>query len=315
MPFNKDALSLQFKNNSPERVAEDDNKRLQIQCINSGGTWDGTKCIAKTPSVETPFANKPTPTADPVLALARERGLSLKNAADILVAQSRQSPSKQLARASASATNVQQAQTERGIEAGQLLSQAESQLLTPEELRQSSGADVNIPQAIGQGLTTALPAAAGGAAVGLATGGVLSLPLGIAGAVGGFLTGVRNSIKNQQTQEFIKDQASLTKGTRFLRSLITDTNQNPENAAENIELYYKTINFIDSAHAKTRKDASEDLNIWLGNDGGVQLTKFDIFDSTLREYYQSQFQIALANPNPNQLLIGIDDIDGQENTP
>jgi len=259
----------------------------------------------------------PSDKDNPVLALAREKGLSLKSAADILLAKSRQSPEKRLAQASAADTNVQMAQQEQGAQNQELLSQAQNTLLTPEELRHAAGSDVNIGQAIGAGFANLVPStvggAAGGAAIGAFAGGVGAIPGavigGVGGAITGFLSGVRTSIKSQQSDAFAADQTALTKGSTYLKSLITDTNQNPENAAENIELFYKTLNMIDAAHNKTRKDSEEDLNKWLGNDGSVQLAKFDVFDTTMKQYYISRFQTALNAPNPNDIMIGIEDID------
>lgn len=193
----------------------------------------------------------------------------------------------------------------------QLLQAAQAGLLTPEQLQSIGGSDVNVSEALGAGAVGAIPGVIGGA-VGGATVGALGGPIGaVAGAVigglGTFLTSVRGNIKGQQTGEFAADASALSKGERYLRSLVTDTNQNPQNAAENIALFYQTLNLIDAAHAKTWKDSQEDLNVFLGNDGTPQLAKFEVFDNTMRQYYISQFNTALNAPDPNKFLLTAED--------
>lgn len=209
----------------------------------------------------------------------------------------------------------------------QLIQMAQEGLLTQEELSLIGGADLNVGQALGAGIAGAAPGLiggattgvlagiAGGAATGAAAGGFVTpaaIALGAAGAVTGFLVAVRSNIKSQQAGEFAADQTALTKGERYLRSLITDTNQNPQNAPENIALFYQTLNLIDAAHAKTWKDSQENLNKHLGNDGTQQLAKFEVFDQTMRNYYISQFNTALQTPNPNQILITSEDLNEVE---
>jgi len=128
------------------------------------------------------------------------------------------------------------------------------------------------------------------------------------GAAAGFLIAMRGNIKSQQVGEFAADQNALIKGQTMLRSLITDTNQNPQNAPENIALFYQTLNMIDAAHAKTWKDSQENLNKFLGNDGTPQLAKFDTFDAAMRAYYINRFETALMNPDPNKILLTSEDL-------
>lgn len=208
---------------------------------------------------------------------------------------------------------------------------AQEGLLTQEELQSITGSEIDISQALGAGGVGIAPgllggaatgagaailgaAAAGagtGAALGAATGPGVVLTAGI-GALTGFLIAVRSNIKSQQSGEFQADREALTKGERYLRSLITDTNQNPDHAPENIALFYQTLNLIDAAHMKTYKDSQENLNRFLGNDGTPQLAKFDVFDSTMRQYYISQFDAALNSPDPTRILITSEDIGEEE---
>jgi len=228
-----------------------------------------------------------------------------------------------LGRGGALTSNVQAAQnlptfeTVRIQRLQQLQKLAEQGLLTPQELQAIQGASMDISQALGAGAVATSAGliggaigrgamAMGGAAIGGAAIGGAAFPL--IGAVGGFLIGVRSNLKQQQKEAFAVDQLALTKGERYLRTLITDTNKNPQNAPENIALFYQTLNMIDAAHAKTWKDSQESLNKFLGNDGSPQLAKFDIFDATMRRYYIDQFTMALQRPNPNMNLITAEDL-------
>lgn len=209
----------------------------------------------------------------------------------------------------------------------QLMQMAQQGLLTPQELQAVQGANIDVGQAVGAGGIGVLPgvlgglgtaagatllgAAASGGMAGLTAGSFLgpgALVTAGLGAVAGFLFAMRSNIKSQQSEEFAADKLALTTGQKYLRGLITDTNKNPQNAPENIALFYQTLNMIDAAHAKTWKDSQEDLNKFLGNDGTTELARFETFDNTMRQYYIQQFQTALAAPNPNQILITAEDL-------
>lgn len=209
---------------------------------------------------------------------------------------------------------------ERQVAIQQALDAAQQGIATPEQLAMVQGASPDVGQALGAGAIGAIPGLVGGAvagAVGGATVGALGGPIGavaggVLGAAGGaltsFLSATRSNLASQQTEAFAADQEALRKGDRYLRSLITDTNKNPQNAPQNIALFYQTLNMIDAAHAKSYKDSQENLNRYLGKDGTEQLAKFDVFDSTMRTYYIQQFQTALAAPNPNLNLITAEDM-------
>lgn len=216
----------------------------------------------------------------------------------------------------------QQANQQQAIQ--EALAAAQRGIATPEQLALVQGASPDIGQALGAGAIGAVPGLIGGAVAGGLTGagigaaagavggaGVGAIPGavvgGIVGAVGGalttFLTSTKSNIAGQQTEEFARDTEALRKGDRYLRALVTDTNRNPQNAPQNIALFYQTLNMIDAAHAKTWKDSQENLNRFLGKDGTQELARFEVFDSTMRTYYIQQFQTALAAPNPNLNLV------------
>jgi len=92
----------------------DPNIAKKEACEAKGGIWDSENqvCIPA-------GKREPTPTDDPVLKIAREKNISLKAAADVLVAQQGQSTQKQLARQTTENVNLEQQEAQRlsGIEA------------------------------------------------------------------------------------------------------------------------------------------------------------------------------------------------------
>ena len=82
----------------------------KANCEAGGGVWDEQTqtCIPK----KTEEKPSPPQTQDPVLELAREKGLSLRSAADILASRQAQSPKKQLLRQSITTQNVEAQQAE-----------------------------------------------------------------------------------------------------------------------------------------------------------------------------------------------------------
>lgn len=306
-------------------------KRKEAECIAKGGAWNADTQICTLPTIQEQPKQVPQAQPSPPLSVpevfknesGRNSGITLPNGNTFLglgpddVAkiagleqQKNAVPDGTLPVGTQANAFRQQQDVQR------LVNLAQQGLLTPQELQAIQGSNPDIAQALGAGAIGVVPGlvggAIGGAAVGAVAGGVGAIPGAVVGGIGGALTGflsqIRSSIKGQQTEQFAADQTALTKGERYLRSLITDTNQNPQNAPQNIALFYQTLNMIDAAHAKTYRDSQEDLNVFLGNDGTEQLAKFEVFDTTMRQYYISQFNTALTAPNPQQILISADDI-------
>lgn len=321
---------------------QDPDQQLIDACVARGGKWDkkNRKCIEKVPEPPAPTIKDNQPNV-PLTAPETFRDSKTRNLSGIDLPDGRtflglnpddvnQIANKE-AEKNMQPVGTQPVGTARNIaeqqaRIQQLIQMAQQGILTPQELQAIQGANPDISQALGAGALGVIPGLAGGAATGLAAGlagaaagagagaaagGFITpaaLALGAVGAVSGFLISVRSNLKAQQAGEFSADQQALIKGERYLRSLITDTNQNPQNAAENIALFYQALNLIDAAHAKTWKDSQENLNRFLGNDGTPQLAKFETFNSTMRNYYLNQFEAALANPNPARILITAEDL-------
>lgn len=311
-------------------------EKAKANCRAKGGTWDAVKnvCIMPTPQEKKAATTKETipDTKNPPNEAFRDSQTGdlsgfTKDGKTFLGA----SPEAVRAEFASNQANTQlpQGVNQVGTAANQaeqqqriqhLVQLAQQGLITPEELQRVAGSGVDIQQALGAGALSAAPGIVGGALTGLAAGAIggsvvpgPGTAIGAAlGAVGGFLIGVRNSIKSQQSDQFANDKKALTKGQTYLRSLITDTNRNPQNAPENIALFYQTLNMIDIAHAKAYKDSQEDLNRFLGNDGTKQLQEFEVFDTTMRQYYITSFNTALAQPNPMASMITAEDITSPE---
>ena len=330
----------EFQTQLNKTAAVEAKKTPKQLCQEKGGYWDEAtqSCVLlNKPSVqqETPVTPQAAPTKPEYFTDEKGNvtGLTLPNGgsylglkeADVNAILSKYGniPSE-VSRLGGQPAGTQQAQVDTQAQNQRLMQLAQQGLLTPEELQSIQGAHPDIGQALGAGAVGVLPGAIGGAAVGIgagvlggaltgaAAGSVVPVAGTIAGAIigalGGFLVATRSNIKSQQAGEFTADQYALTKGERYLRSLVTDTNKNPQNAPENIRLFYKTLNLIDAAHAKTYRDSQENLNKFLGNDGIPQLAKFNVFNDTMRRYYINRFNTALIAPKPNQILITADDL-------
>ena len=176
-------------------------------------------------------------------------------------------------------------------------------------------------RAAGAGLGAAAPSALGGAAAGAVGGLIAGAPLGPGalitaglGAIGGFLVGMRSNLKTQTGEEIKAAAGSLKKRDTLLRGLITDTNQDPSHAAENLQMFNQQMAYLERDYGKLHLEAQRSLNTFTGNDGSVELTKYEVFYSPggTRDFLVSQMQTALINPNPAKSLLTMDDIQETE---
>lgn len=189
--------------------------------------------------------------------------------------------------------------------------------LNPNITQQQVPSQINPIQALASGVGTAAPAAIGGAISGAAAGaitgapsGVGALPLAVVGAIGGFLVGVRNNLKSQSSQEIRNAQINLKLREKNIRALITDTNQNPQNAAENLALLNEQLSLIQRDYGKLKLDTQRNLNKFLGEDGSPELERYTIFYETggQRDFLLREMQQALINPNPAKNLVTFEDL-------
>lgn len=222
----------------------------------------------------------------------------------------------------------------RASKEADLAQQVQTGAITPEqisslsptqqaELLEDSGAGLDFEQAAGAGAAAAVPGIVGGIATGAAAGagfGAIGGPIGAGiGAVGGalvggitaYLVGVRSNLKSQATQNISISKDNLTSVQTNLRALITDTNQNPGHAAENVQLFNSQLARLDKANSQLYLETRGNIYKFLGKDGRGELESFEIFNSPggARELLVSNMQIALLNPDPTKSLITIEDIE------
>jgi hypothetical protein len=182
----------------------------------------------------------------------------------------------------------------------------------------AEGRTIDVGAAIGAGAAQAIPGIAAGV-VGGATIGALGGPIGavggaVIGAVGAFLNGVRSNVAGQLSGDITSKGATVSKVERNLRALVSDTNSNPQNAAQNLEMFNYQLALLEREHAALKRDTSTDLNRFLSRDGTTQLQRFEMFNSQggSREFLTREMQIALINPNPTKSLVTMGDLMGDD---
>jgi hypothetical protein len=173
------------------------------------------------------------------------------------------------------------------------------------------GQGLDFSQALGSG---AIQAATGSAALGLGagalSGGTLAVPGAIVGAVGGFVRGVVSNIQKQLNEQSRAEALTVNKAGINLRALVSDTNQHPENAAQNLELFNYQLALLDREHSKLYLDTRRNLNRWLGVDGTTQLQRFELFNAPggTRQFLTQRMQEALLNPDPTKNYTTLSDV-------
>lgn len=168
-------------------------------------------------------------------------------------------------------------------------------------------------EVVGAGLGAAIPGVAGGAAVGAvggaAVGGVGAVPGAIGGSalggIGAYIGGAKAKMKSEKVEEITKVGSIKVLGEHEsnLRALVTDTNRNPQNAAENLANFNYQMAVIAQNYANLQKAAREGFIIT--EDATVELARYKMFydKGGAGEYLQNQMTSALINPNPNVNLI------------
>jgi hypothetical protein len=201
-----------------------------------------------------------------------------------------------------------------------IMEKAQAGLATAEELAEVEGSDINLKEVAGAAALASVPGAIAGATSGATLGagaGLLggplapvtstagALTLGLIGAIGtGAITAYRaamSNIKSQQAGEFAADKDALRNVKTALTMLITETNAYPERAEDNYEQFLVILDGAQMAHAKTKADSDENLNIFQGQDGTPELAKFDNFNEFLRPVLIQRMNNAMFNPDPSKV--------------
>ncbi len=165
-------------------------------------------------------------------------------------------------------------------------------------------------QAVKSGLASAIPGVAGGAvvggAVGAPVGGIGAVPGAIGGAVAGgvsaFLAGFRGNLKTQRKDMLAGESSNIRKiESNMLKHIMNvDRGGNP---SEWLEMFNEQLSLADESHSRLKLETSDDLSLWLGEDGHTQLEKFQTFNSPggMRETLIRQMEEAIVKPNPNRV--------------
>ena len=154
------------------------------------------------------------------------------------------------------------------------------------------------------GLTAA--GVAGGAAVGAVggapIGGVGAIPGAIIGAtVGGistFIGGFRANLKQQRKDMLSGESANIRKQEQNMLKLVMDVNRGGD-PARNLEYFNDQLTLVDENHARLKLKTTDDLSLWLGEDGHTQMERYEVFNSSggMRDILISQMRDAIRNPN------------------
>ena len=78
-----------------------------------------------------------------------------------------------------------------------------------------------------------------------------------------------------------------------------------------LEMFNEQLAISDESWTRLELETTDDLSLWLGEDGHTQLEKFEIFNSDggARETLELQMQEAIRSPNPNRIYPqGIDSL-------
>lgn len=158
---------------------------------------------------------------------------------------------------------------------------------------------------VGGAATGAVAGAIGGAGVGAIPGALLG---GVAGGIGTFLTSFRSNLKSQTTGELAARKTDVTTLTTNMRNIISDTNANPGNAMQNLELFNTQLTLMEQKQAELKMTTDAELSKFLGEDGTPQLERYELFYAPggIRDILVAQMQQAILNPDPNQVVFDTD---------
>jgi len=186
----------------------------------------------------------------------------------------------------------------------------------------TGGSPTDLKQASLTGLTGTIPGIAGGvlggALLGGKTGALAGIPgiaLGVGvGAVGGFLSGFIGNLRAQRGGQISAQSVRQRRFEQNLRLIVSDTNQNPNHAVENIALFNQQLTEIHREYGKLKTDTMSDLNLFTGQDGTPQLARFESFFAPggANKFLQEEMKRALVDPDPNRVFIMEEDLGDEE---
>ena len=161
------------------------------------------------------------------------------------------------------------------------------------------------------GLGPAVVTGAGaGLAAGLATAGPtagLSVPVGVAigttaGLISGFIAGFKSNLKIQRKDMLTGEATNIRKIESNMLKHIMNVDKGGD-PYEWLEMFNDQMSIADENNARLTLETTDDLSLWLGEDGKTQMEKYEIFysDGGARDLLILQMQEAIRSPNPNRV--------------
>lgn len=137
----------------------------------------------------------------------------------------------------------------------------------------------------------------------------------IAGAVGGFLLGFKSNLQAQRKDMLKGEAANLMKQEQNMLKLIMETNKYG-NYPVTLTYFNAQMSLAQENYGRLKAETTDDLSLWLGEDGHKQLEKYETFYSEggMRDILVMQMNNAVAAPDPskNDLLQTYLDISEKE---
>ncbi len=173
---------------------------------------------------------------------------------------------------------------------------------------------LSFEQAAKSSLAGIAPAVATGAGIGLTAGlatagptAGLSVPVGVAigttvGLISGFVGGFISNLETQRADMLKGEATNVKKIESNLLKHIMNVDKGGDPYAW-LEMFNDQMLIADEDYARLTLKSSDELSLWLGEDGHTQMEKYEIFysDGGARELLVLQMQEAIRSPNPNRV--------------
>ena len=161
------------------------------------------------------------------------------------------------------------------------------------------------------GLTAA--GIAGGAATGAAAGLIggpaapITVPAaaaigGVVGGVSTFVAGFRSNLKTQRKDMLTGEAANIRKIESNMLKHIMNVDKGGD-PYEWLDMFNEQMSIANENYERLNLETTDDLSLWLGEDGKTQMEKYEIFYSPGggRDLLNLQMQEAIRSPNPNRV--------------
>lgn len=189
-----------------------------------------------------------------------------------------------------------QAQQQRALELFKRLREQ------PQDFSNIQPFDLNLLKALvpaGFGIGAAGAGAAGAGLVGAsaATGGIVG-----AAAITAGIFQARSNIRQQITGNIQAQALGLSPLQKSLRHSINAVNSG-DDPIDAVTVFYENVNQLRLREARAKKESTRFATTLTGQDATEELAKFETFFSTTLPLLERDLQLALLNPNPNNIKI------------